>query len=335
MRLLFAGTPEPAVASLEALLASRHEVVAVLTRADAPSGRGRKLTPSPVRARAEEAGIRVITDVPRGDEFVALLEELQVDAAPVVAYGHILRPAVLAVPRLGWINLHFSVLPAWRGAAPVQRALIAGDEVTGATTFLLDEGMDTGPVLGTATETIRPTDTSGDLLGRLAVSGAELLVATLDALEDGTLQPQPQPADGVSVAAKLTTDDARVAWTDPALAVDRLVRGCTPAPGAWTVLPDGSRLGLGPVSPRPDVTDLRAGEVRALKHEVLVGTATHAVALGEVRPVGKKAMPAPDWARGGGRALVEAGLVLGGTTATDTASATGTPSATSTTGASA
>jgi methionyl-tRNA formyltransferase len=312
VRLLFAGTPEPAVASLEALIGSRHEVVAVLTRADAPSGRGRKLTPSPVRARAEEAGIPVITDVPRGDEFVQRLRDLEIDAAPVVAYGHILRPAVLAVPRLGWINLHFSVLPAWRGAAPVQRAVIAGDEVTGATTFLLDEGMDTGPVLGTATETIRPTDTSGDLLGRLAVSGAELLVATLDALEDGTLQPQPQPADGVSVAPKLTTDDARVTWTAPALAVDRLVRGCTPAPGAWTVLPDGSRLGLGPVASRQEVTDLRPGEVRALKHEVLVGTATNAVALGEVRPVGKKAMPAPDWARGAGRPLVEAGLVLGG-----------------------
>jgi methionyl-tRNA formyltransferase len=314
VRLLFAGTPEPAVASLEALIGSRHEVVAVLTRADAPSGRGRKLTPSPVRARAEEAGIPVITDVPRGDEFVQRLRDLEIDAAPVVAYGHILRPAVLAVPRLGWINLHFSVLPAWRGAAPVQRAVIAGDEVTGATTFLLDEGMDTGPVLGTATETIRPTDTSGDLLGRLAVSGAELLVATLDALEDGTLQPQPQPADGVSVAPKLTTDDARVTWTAPALAVDRLVRGCTPAPGAWTVLPDGSRLGLGPVASRQEVTDLRPGEVRALKHEVLVGTATNAVALGEVRPVGKKAMPAPDWARGAGRPLVEAGLVLGGST---------------------
>ncbi|GGM28700.1 methionyl-tRNA formyltransferase [Promicromonospora citrea] len=311
MRLLFAGTPEPALASLDALIGSRHEVVAVLTRADAPSGRGRKLTPSPVRARAEEAGIPVLTDTPRGEEFLTRLRDLDLDVAPVVAYGHLLRPEVLAVPRHGWVNLHFSVLPAWRGAAPVQRALIAGDEVTGATTFLLDEGMDTGPVLGTTTETIRPTDTSGDLLQRLALSGAQLLVATLDALEDGTLQPQPQPADGVSVAPKLTTDDARITWTDPALAVDRLVRGCTPAPGAWTVLPDGSRLGVGPVTPRADVVDLRPGEVRALKREVLVGTATHAVALGEVRPVGKKAMPAPDWARGAGRALVEAGLVLG------------------------
>lgn len=310
MRLLFAGTPEPAVPSLRALLGSRHEVVAVLTRADAPAGRGRRLVPSPVRTAAEEAGIPVITDVPRGEEFVARLRELAVDAAPVVAYGHLLRPDVLAVPRLGWVNLHFSVLPAWRGAAPVQHAIMAGDEVTGATTFLLDEGMDTGPVLGTATETIRPRDTAGDLLQRLSVSGAELLVATLDALEDGTLRPQPQPADGVSVAPKLTTDDARVRWDAPAHAVDRRIRACTPAPGAWTTLPgtdgqSGARLGIGPVTPRPDVTDLPPGHVRAGKKEVLVGTATHAVELGQVRPVGKKPMPAADWARGA-RALFDA-----------------------------
>ncbi|MCA5894701.1 methionyl-tRNA formyltransferase [Isoptericola sp. NEAU-Y5] len=311
MRLLFAGTPEPAVPSLRALLASRHEVVAVLTRADARAGRGRHLVPSPVRVAAEEAGIPVLTDVPRGEEFVATLHDLDVDAAPVVAYGHLLRPEVLAVPRLGWINLHFSVLPAWRGAAPVQHAVLAGDEVTGATTFLLDEGMDTGPVLGTATETVRPRDTSGDLLGRLADSGSGLLVATLDALEDGELRPQPQPTDGVSLAPKISTDDARVRWEDPALAVDRRVRAVTPAPGAWTALPDGARLGLGPVTPRPDVTDLGPGQVRAGKREVLVGTATHAVQLGEVKPVGKTFMAAPDWARGAGRAVLEAHPVLG------------------------
>ncbi|MBO0610165.1 methionyl-tRNA formyltransferase [Myceligenerans salitolerans] len=316
MRLLFAGTPEPAVASLEALIASRHEVVAVLTRADAPAGRGRRLTPSPVRVRAEESGVPVITDRPRGEEFLSTLRELGVDAAPVVAYGHILRPEVLAVPRLGWVNLHFSVLPAWRGAAPVQHAVIAGDEVTGATTFLLDEGMDTGPVLGTTTESIRPRDTSGDLLARLAVSGAELLVRTLDALEDGALTPRPQPADGVSVAPKLTPADAEIRWHVPATAIDRRIRGCTPAPGAWTTLPgegpDAARLGLGPVTPVPDVTDLAPGRVRAEKKRVLAGTATHAVALGDVRPPGKRPMPAPDWARGAGRALIDAGLVLGG-----------------------
>ncbi|GAA1736289.1 methionyl-tRNA formyltransferase [Isoptericola hypogeus] len=320
MRLLFAGTPEPAVPSLRALLDSRHEVVAVLTRADARSGRGRKVVPSPVRVAAEEAGIPVLTDVPRGEEFVSRLRELEVDAAPVVAYGHLLRPDVLAVPRLGWVNLHFSVLPAWRGAAPVQHAILAGDEVTGATTFLLDEGMDTGPVLGTATETVRPRDTAGDLLGRLATSGAGLLVATLDALEDGTLRPQAQPADGASVAPKITTDDARVRWDDPALAVDRRVRAVTPAPGAWTTVPattgvdaaPGVRLGLGPVDLRPDVTDLAPGQVRPGKKEVLVGTATHAVALGQVRPEGKKPMAAADWARGL-RGVLDApeGAVLG------------------------
>ncbi|WP_277210229.1 methionyl-tRNA formyltransferase [Isoptericola croceus] len=321
MRLLFAGTPEPAVPALRALIDSEHEVVAVLTRADARAGRGRRLVPSPVRVAAEDAGLPVITDVPRGAEFVTRLRDLEVDAAPVVAYGHLLRPDVLAVPRLGWVNLHFSVLPAWRGAAPVQHAILAGDEVTGATTFLLDEGMDTGPVLGTATETVRLRDTSGDLLGRLAVSGAQLLVATLDALAAGDLAPQPQPADGVSLAPKITRDDALVRWDDPALAVDRRIRAVTPAPGAWTTLPadgdaaddgaPGPRLGLGPVTLRPEVTDLAPGQVRATKAEVLVGTATCAVALDEVRPMGKKPMAAADWARGGGRSVVDAGT-LGG-----------------------
>ncbi|MBD5787521.1 methionyl-tRNA formyltransferase [Cellulosimicrobium terreum] len=312
MRLLFAGTPDTAVPSLDALLTSRHDVVAVLTRADAPAGRGRRLTPSPVRERAEAAGIRVLTGRPRGDEFLEVLRDLDVDAAPVVAYGEILRPDVLAVPRHGWVNLHFSVLPAWRGAAPVQRAIIAGDEVTGATTFLIEEGLDSGPVLGTATETVRPRDTAGELLGRLARSGAGLLVATLDALEDGTLAPQPQPTDGITHAAKLTTADARVRWDLPALAVDRLVRGCTPAPGAWSTVPDAQgtpvRLGLGPVTPRPDVTDLAPGAARVGKREVLVGTATHAVQLGDVAPVGKKQMAAADWARG---ARLGQDLVLG------------------------
>lgn len=296
MRLLFAGTPDAAVPALRAVLASRHEVVAVLTRADAPSGRGRRVVPSPVRVAAQEAGLPVLTAVPRGEEFVATLKALDVDAAPVVAYGHLLRPSVLAVPRLGWVNLHFSVLPAWRGAAPVQRAIIAGDDVTGATTFLLDEGTDTGPVLGALTEPIRPRDTAGDLLGRLAVAGAGLLVATLDALEEDTLVPQPQPPDGVSVAPKLTPEDARVRWDVPARAVDRLVRGCTPEPGAWTTLPDGSRLGLGPVSTSDD--RLAPGALDVRRREVLVGTATQAVRLGEVQPAGRRPMPAADWARG-------------------------------------
>ncbi|NKX93334.1 methionyl-tRNA formyltransferase [Sanguibacter hominis ATCC BAA-789] len=308
MRLLFAGTPDVAVPTLDALVASPHDVVAVLTRADAPAGRGRKLVPSPVRVRAEELGIEVITGRPRDPEVLARLRELDLDCAAVVAYGELLRPEALEVPRIGWVNLHFSILPAWRGAAPVQRALMAGDEVTGATTFLIDEGLDTGPVLGTLTETIRPRDTSGELLERLASAGAPLMVATMDGLAGNQLGPVAQPADGVSHAAKLTPADAQVDWTVPALAVDRRIRACTPAPGAWTTLPGGERLGLGPVQPVADTTDLAPGEVQVSKRDVLVGTATAAVRLGDVVPVGKKKMAAADWARG---ARLEAGTVLG------------------------
>jgi len=309
MRLLFAGTPTPALASLEALLASRHEVVAVLTRPDARAGRGRGLVPSPVKERAMQAGLPVLTPATlRDDAVVAQVRELGVDAAPVVAYGTLVPRALLAAPTHGWVNLHFSVLPAWRGAAPVQHAIMAGDEVTGATTFLLEEGLDTGPVLGTLTETIRPHDTSGDLLARLAVAGAQLLVQTLDALEDGRLVPVPQPPDGVSHAPKVTVEDARVRWQQPAHVVDRRVRGCTPAPGAWTTLPDGTRLALGPVTQVRDVDDLHPGQVRAGKRDVLVGTASHAVRLGDVTPPGRRAMSAADWARG---ARLADGVVLG------------------------
>jgi len=322
MRLLFAGSPAAAVPSLEALLGSRHEVVAVLTRPDARVGRGRTLQPSPVAAVARERGLPVLTPRSlRDPQVVARIAELRVDAAPVVAYGVLVPADLLDVPAHGWVNLHFSLLPAWRGAAPVQHAVMAGDEVTGASTFRLEEGLDTGPVYGTLTETVRPTDTSGDLLGRLSVAGAQLLVATLDGLEDGALEPVPQPTDGVSHAPKLTPQDARVRWEHPSHAVDRRIRGCTPAPGAWTTLPDGRRLGLGPVRPLPEVTDLGAGELRADKHEVLVGTGAGAVRLGEVVVPGKRPMPAADWARG---ARPAAGTVLGADAAdaaTDTTTA--------------
>lgn len=298
MRLLFAGTPDVAVPTLDALVASPHEVVAVLTRPDTPSGRGRRLAPSPVRARAEELGIPVLTGSPRDPDLIATLQGLDLDCAPVVAYGQILRPEVLAVPRHGWVNLHFSILPAWRGAAPVQRAILAGDEVTGASTFRIEEGLDTGPVYGTLTETIRPRDTAGELLDRLAHAGAPLMVATLDGIEAGRLDPVPQPTSDVSYAHKLEPADARVAWRSPALAIDRLIRACAPNPGAWTTLPDGGRLGLGPVTLRPDVDDLAPGELRVTKKEVLVGTASAAVLLGQVVPQGKRPMAAADWARG-------------------------------------
>ncbi len=308
MRVLFAGTPEAAAPSLRAVLDSAHEVVAVLTRPDAPAGRGRRLAPSPVAQIALDAGIEVLRPArPSDPAFQERLAELAPAAAPIVAYGGLIPPAALAVPAHGWINLHFSLLPAWRGAAPVQHAVMAGDEVTGASTFRLEEGLDTGPVFGVVTEPIGPRDTSGDLLGRLAESGAGLLVKTLDGVESGALVPVPQPPDGVSVAPKIQVDDARVVWTQPAMRVDRLIRGCTPAPGAWGVFRD-ERIKLGPVRPAPDVTDLPAGEVRAVKQHVWVGTATHAVLLGDVKAFGKRLMPAGDWARG---VRVEPGERLG------------------------
>ena len=278
--------------SLDALLGSAHEVVAVVTRPDAPAGRGRTLRPSPVRERAEAAGVEVLTPAhPRDEAFSARLRELAPDCCPVVAYGALVPQPVLDIPVHGWVNLHFSLLPAWRGAAPVQHALLHGDDLTGATTFRLEAGMDTGPVYGVTTEQVRPTDTSGDLLDRLAASGAGLLLATLDGIERGELRPVPQPDDGVSLAPKVTAVDARVDWAAPAVRVDRLVRACTPAPGAWTTL-RGKRVGLGPVAPTDEVVP--SGEIAG----DLVGTATTAVRLGGVRPEGRAAMPAADWLRG-------------------------------------
>ena len=299
MRLLFAGTPTVALPALDAILGSVHEVVAVLTRPDAPAGRGRRTVASPVRERAEAAGIPVLTPATLRDAAVQRqIADLAVDCAPVVAYGGLVPPALLDVPAHGWVNLHFSLLPAWRGAAPVQHALLHGDEVTGATSFRLEAGLDTGPVFGTLTEAIRPRDTSGMLLDRLAAAGAGLLLATLDGLEAGELVAVPQPADDVSLAPRLSTDDGRVRWEHPALAIDRRVRACTPAPGAWTTLPDGSRLKLSPVLVRPEVVHLAPGAIEVTRTAVLVGTGSHAVELTEVAPAGKRSMPASDWARG-------------------------------------
>src|SRR5690349_12239684 len=241
MRVVFAGTPEVAVPALDAVAASRHELVGVVTRPDAPAGRGRRLVASPVAVRAEELGVPVLKpEHPRDPDFQEQLKALEPDCCPVVAYGALLPQSALDIPPHGWVNLHFSVLPAWRGAAPVQHALWAGDEVTGATTFRIVKAMDAGPTYGVMTERIRPTDTAGDLLARLAEGGAGLLVTTLDGLELGQLEAREQPADGVSLAPKITVEDAEVDWTEPAVAVDRRIRACTPAPGAWTLL-DGER----------------------------------------------------------------------------------------------
>lgn len=309
VRVVFAGTPDPAVPALRALLASDHEVVAVLTRPDARAGRGRTLVASPVRRAAEDAGLEVLTPTSTRDpDLRDRLIELAPDACPVVAYGGLIPTDLLAIPSHGWVNLHFSLLPAWRGAAPVQHALIAGDEVTGATTFLLEEGLDTGPVLGRLTETVRPTDTAGDLLGRLAEAGAGLLVASLDGLADGSLVPVAQPAEGVSLAPKLTVEDARIDWSRPAYAVDRQVRGCTPAPGAWTTF-RGERLKLGPVTVTHQVDHgLAPGELRVGRALLVVGCGSGSVQLGTVQAHGKRPMAAADWARG---ARIEPGEVLG------------------------
>jgi methionyl-tRNA formyltransferase len=300
MRIIFAGTPGPALPSLRRLIDSpRHEVVAVLTRPDAAAGRRAKPSPSPVAQLAIEHGIPVLRpDRPNSDEFVAELAEWAPEACAVVAYGALLRDGLLAVPAHGWINLHFSLLPAWRGAAPVQAAIAAGDAVTGATTFQIEPALDSGPVYGVVTETIRPTDTAANLLDRLSISGASLLETTLDGVGDGSLSPVPQPSDGVTVAPKVTVDDARVRWDLPAHVVERRIRAVTPNPGAWTLVGE-LRIKLGPVTvddaaPNP----LAPGAIRADRSGVRVGTASQPVLLGTVQPPGKKQMDAAAWVRG-------------------------------------
>jgi methionyl-tRNA formyltransferase len=298
MRCLFAGTPDVAARVLAELAASKHEVVAVVTRPDAPAGRGRREATSAVADLSRELGIEVLQPLtPRDPEFAETVARLAPDCAPIVAYGGLIPATLLDVPALGWVNLHFSLLPSWRGAAPVQRAIWHGDDVTGATTFRLDAGMDTGPYYGTVTEAVRPDDTSGELLRRLADVGSGLLVRTLDALEDGVIEAVQQSGEP-SIAPKVTVDEARVRWDLPAVGVDRQVRACTPSPGAWTMLGD-DRVRIHPVR-IDDITvpGVPVGELRVAKHAVWVGTATQPVLLGEVQPAGKKVMSASDWARG-------------------------------------
>ena len=311
MRLVFAGTPQTAVPTLDALLASRHEVAAVVTRPDAPAGRGLHVAPSPVALRAEAEGLEVLKPPKPGDpEFLDRLRQIAPDCCPVTAYGALIPQKALDIPAHGWVNLHFSLLPAWRGAAPVQHAVLHGDDITGATTFRIVAALDAGPVYGVVTEQVRPPDTAGDLLERLAVSGARLLVATMDGIESGELTPVAQPADGVSLAPKISPDDARVRWNEPATAISRLVRACTPVPGAWTAL-HGGRIKLWPFAGIAEEAGVRPGpgELRVLGRQVLVGTGTQPLRLGDVQPHGKRRMPAADWARG--LRLDESAAVLG------------------------
>lgn len=299
MRIVFAGTPEPALPSLQRLIDSpRHDVIAVLTRPDAAAGRRGKPAPSPVAQLALDTGIPVLRPSrPNSPEFVAELTELAPQCCAVVAYGALLSPELLAVPEHGWVNLHFSLLPAWRGAAPVQAAIAAGDAVTGATTFQIEPALDSGPVYGVLTETIRPTDTAGDLLGRLADAGAALLEATMDGIADGALTAVPQPADGISLAPKISVEGARVQWGLPAQVVERRIRAVTPGPGAWTMIGD-LRVKLGPVTIDDSGDRLTPGTIDAGRSVVRVGTGSEAVLLGQVQPPGKKPMAAADWARG-------------------------------------
>jgi methionyl-tRNA formyltransferase len=303
MRLVFAGTPEPALPALRRLIDSpRHDVIAVLTRPDAAAGRRGKPEPSPVAREALDRGIPVLRPSrPNSAEFVAELSALGPQCCAVVAYGALLSDALLAVPPRGWVNLHFSLLPAWRGAAPVQAAIAAGDTITGATTFQIEPSLDSGPVYGLVTETIAPTDTAGDLLGRLAISGAELLSTTLDGIADQTLTPRPQPPEGISLAPKITVEQARVRWDLPAQVVDRRIRAVTPNPGAWTVIGE-LRIKIGPVqldpkAPEPAKT-LSPGGIHTDRHGVWISTASEPVRLGQIQPPGKKLMNAADWARG-------------------------------------
>jgi methionyl-tRNA formyltransferase len=298
VRIVFGGTPDVAIPSLDALADSRHELVAAVTRPDAPSGRGKRLTASPVAQRAVELGIEVLKPQrPRDEEFVGRLTQIAPDCCPVVAYGALLPQRVLDIPRHGWVNLHFSLLPAWRGAAPVQHAILAGDQITGATTFRIVLELDAGPIFATVTEPVRPDDTAGELLHRLSLSGARLLVDTLDGIQDGTLTPTPQPETDaqVSYASKIDVEDARIDWTQPADVVDRLVRACAPAPGAWTTF-RGERFKIN--SARLSETVLPPGVLEITKRSVRVGTGTRTLQLGEVQAQGKKPMTAADWARG-------------------------------------
>ena len=293
MRIAFAGTPTAAVPTLQALINSPHTVEFVITRPDAPKGRGRELAASEVADVATQYGLEVIK-TSKLSEVADRVADL--DAIVVVAYGGLVPKELLDVPKFGWINVHFSLLPHWRGAAPVQHAIMAGDDVTGITTFRIEEALDSGPVLAYITTSIGKDETAGELLDRLSIEGGNLALATLQGLENGTMLPLEQPLDGVSYAPKITTDGARINWQEPALVIARKIRAMTPAPGAWTMSgPD--RYKLTPVKLVPEVTHLSAGQVIFVDEQVYVGTGSHAVALDQIQLPGKTFTTATNWAR--------------------------------------
>ena len=299
MKLVFAGTPDVALPALETLISSEHDVLAVITQPPARAGRGRELQPSPVHAVADKYGIKALyPDSIR--EIDAMLRELQPDAIPVVAYGQLIPETMLDIPAHGWINLHFSLLPEWRGAAPVQHCIWHGDTITGATTFQIDQGMDSGPILGHVTQLVDPKDTSGALLDRLADTGSHLLRQTLDALEAGMITPIAQQHDQATYAPKLQKSDSRIDWQLPAIEIDRRIRAMTPKPGAWTTMALSEHeisLSIGPVSTNRDI-QLDPGVICVIDKNVFVGSATYALELDRIKPPGKKFMLATDWMRG-------------------------------------
>ena len=301
MRIAFAGTPSLAVTALDALVESHHDVVGVITRPDARAGRGKKLTPSPVAERGDQLELPVLKPAhPKDEDFQRELAAWQVEAVAVVAYGAMLPQSALDLVPQGWINLHFSLLPRWRGAAPVQRAILGGDLSTGATTFRIVKALDAGPMFRTVTMMISSTATSGQLLEELAVAGGPLLVQTFDDIVAG-VEPVDQPDEGVSTAAKITMEDAHVRWDRPAPEVSRQVRAMTPSPGAWSLLHDEVFKVLDvvvPSEPSARLPRLAPGELWADKRHLWCGTASHPVELSQVKAAGKRAMAGADWARG-------------------------------------
>jgi len=297
MRLVFVGTPAPAVPSLRRLAASTHDIVAVVTRRDAPLGRKRVLTPSPVAAAAEELGLPVLRADRLDADVTAELAALEPDLGVIVAYGGLVREPLLSTPSHGWINLHFSLLPRWRGAAPVQHALIAGDAATGASVFQLVPELDAGAVFGELARDVPADATAGDLLASLAEDGAQLLADVVAGIAAGTAVARPQEGEP-TYASKLGDDDGRIRWDEPSAAVLGRIRGVTPEPGAHTTV-DGARMKVLAVTAAPaDAPALRPGEMTLHEKRVLVGTASAPIALETVQPAGKGAMPAADWWRG-------------------------------------
>lgn len=301
MKVLFWGTPDFALPALRALDDEGHDIVGVVTQPDRPAGRGRGVTASPVKRVAEEAGMVVLQpERARGEEFLAQIRALEPDVSVVVAYGQILKPEVLAVPRHGSINIHASLLPELRGAAPVQWAIMRGFDMTGVTIMQMDAGLDSGPMLLRVEEPIRPDEAGSDLALRLSELGAEAIVEVLATLELGAIEAEEQDHDRASYAPKLSREIARVQWSSPAVEVARTIRALDEVPGAWSMLDDALTVKL--FHPRIEIHAGAPGTVLETDPEVgvLIACGDHAVRIREVQPAGKRRMPAADWIRGRG-----------------------------------